>query len=711
MYKSLFVLLLISLFLVSFSISFADTPKIQKLTRIDDGKYIYQEDLIRHRLSVVTTEAGQTQVIDTLSWYDPLNINAAMPYTFPNDTVFCDFKLIPDPAYLLKVRGIYGTGGLADFYVTDGVYTATGGVATGFGPTVYDNRQWNVAGNPAGVLNFEELDFTPAGPDTIFLPWSPDPNPADRPHFVIGYVCSGTGVNQGDGIPDIYYDYNETYVPGGPRGHSWFTYSGAGYYGIRYSGNQAWAQYVFEVVVNYYNGTSPFVNSVTQLNDTWATSGFSPVVAELVDIDGTITQSYMYYQKNADPVDSVMATSSTGDMYYFDIPGTYVPGDSISYWIGVTDNDNKSVLGAKQYFKVLEPQNPTAPILVVFNGLIADEADITLFWQPLLDAVIVDSLGLIYEWWDVETHRGIDGSIINYTSFEHALVVGFSVNQVPVESYAGTPWETFVNAGKNLLVASSDYLFSQGYGGSLTFEAGDFINDVFGVGAAVSDPDDGSGNSAGDEFVIGIAGDPVSDMWSQSPLVFNFYALLGDNNWNDYAEADPAKTDAATVFTGVVSGEGNGVRNLTASNGKAIYLTFNLSALADTNATGEPVIQEDAYKLLKEILDWFNMPLSIDDNPSVAVYDYSLEANYPNPFNPTTTIEYSLKTQSRVSLVIYNTLGEKVRSLVSDLQPANQYKVVWDGRNDHGMEVSSGIYIYRITAGDFVSSKKMIFMK
>ncbi len=90
---------------------------------------------------------------------------------------------------------------------------------------------------------------------------------------------------------------------------------------------------------------------------------------------------------------------------------------------------------------------------------------------------------------------------------------------------------------------------------------------------------------------------------------------------------------------------------------------------------------------------------------------FGLEQNYPNPFNPTTVISYQLSAVSNVKLVIYNTLGQQVRTLVSGSQNTGSYTVQWDGRSDLGEKVASGMYLYRITAGSFVQTKKMMLMK
>ncbi len=90
---------------------------------------------------------------------------------------------------------------------------------------------------------------------------------------------------------------------------------------------------------------------------------------------------------------------------------------------------------------------------------------------------------------------------------------------------------------------------------------------------------------------------------------------------------------------------------------------------------------------------------------------YELLQNFPNPFNPSTTINYSVPQHSDVSLVIYNILGSKIRTLVNNSQAQGNYSVVWNGKDDFGNSVSSGIYFYALKAGDISFVKKMILMK
>jgi len=103
--------------------------------------------------------------------------------------------------------------------------------------------------------------------------------------------------------------------------------------------------------------------------------------------------------------------------------------------------------------------------------------------------------------------------------------------------------------------------------------------------------------------------------------------------------------------------------------------------------------------------------VGIDDEFSRIPKEFALYQNYPNPFNPSTTITFDLPMNANVTLVIYNTLGQKVRTLVNDALEAGTHRVVWDGRNEFGVPVANGVYIYTIKAGNFVKSLKMTLMK
>jgi len=107
----------------------------------------------------------------------------------------------------------------------------------------------------------------------------------------------------------------------------------------------------------------------------------------------------------------------------------------------------------------------------------------------------------------------------------------------------------------------------------------------------------------------------------------------------------------------------------------------------------------------------------VDDHQEGAVpQQFALQQNYPNPFNPTTTIHYALPEAAHVNLSIYNVLGQRVAELTNEVQNAGYYNVVWNGRNEAGNHVATGVYFYRIEAtpngsSPFVSLKKALLLK
>ena len=106
------------------------------------------------------------------------------------------------------------------------------------------------------------------------------------------------------------------------------------------------------------------------------------------------------------------------------------------------------------------------------------------------------------------------------------------------------------------------------------------------------------------------------------------------------------------------------------------------------------------------------LPTDVDDEVPGSLPDgFGLSQNYPNPFNPTTEFEYSTPVRSHVVIDIYNILGRKVCTLVDGERSAGTYRVFWDGRDENNQTVSSGVYLYRMTADTVVLTKKMVLVK
>ena len=99
------------------------------------------------------------------------------------------------------------------------------------------------------------------------------------------------------------------------------------------------------------------------------------------------------------------------------------------------------------------------------------------------------------------------------------------------------------------------------------------------------------------------------------------------------------------------------------------------------------------------------------NNESIPKNINALYENFPNPFNPITTISYSLKEDGLTKLVIYNSLGQEIQTLVNDHQKAGIHTVQWNGRNNKGQNVSSGLYFYKLKAGSFVKTQRMMLVE
>jgi hypothetical protein len=113
------------------------------------------------------------------------------------------------------------------------------------------------------------------------------------------------------------------------------------------------------------------------------------------------------------------------------------------------------------------------------------------------------------------------------------------------------------------------------------------------------------------------------------------------------------------------------------------------------------------------VLKTTDLPTDLNDdvNDRILPSRFILSQNYPNPFNPSTTIEFNLSRASDVRLEIFNIMGQKVMTLIDDKMSAGEQSIRWNGKDAAGYEVATGIYFYRINAGDYVETKKMLLLK
>jgi hypothetical protein len=196
--------------------------------------------------------------------------------------------------------------------------------------------------------------------------------------------------------------------------------------------------------------------------------------------------------------------------------------------------------------------------------------------------------------------------------------------------------------------------------------------------------------------------------------VESFYLHGGCYGINDFDV--PGQTGLSRVshrYNDAASGPTAALSQITpnaASSSARFFLGgFGYNFIRDDDADGVP----DYAKHLTEIFSWFQRSV---DNPTgidPLIYANRLDNAYPNPFNPTTTIRYSIASAGHVSLKIYNAAGQLVRTLVDEDQApaAEGFSVAWDAKNSRGQNVASGVYFYRLAAKGYSDTKKIVLLR
>ena len=168
-----------------------------------------------------------------------------------------------------------------------------------------------------------------------------------------------------------------------------------------------------------------------------------------------------------------------------------------------------------------------------------------------------------------------------------------------------------------------------------------------------------------------------------------------------------------------------GLRYIDVSNGQTLF-TFDDASYTYGFETGLPPdldgdghtdiaiyrsdINNTEYEYLVYSTDGIPVSISPSEKDNL-MKEFKLNQNYPNPFNPSTTIQYSVSSHGKISINIYDVSGQLVKEINDEHNQPGNYYVVWNGENNIGQRVSSGVYFYQLTAGKYVQAKKMILLK
>lgn len=166
------------------------------------------------------------------------------------------------------------------------------------------------------------------------------------------------------------------------------------------------------------------------------------------------------------------------------------------------------------------------------------------------------------------------------------------------------------------------------------------------------------------------------------------------------------KSPSWMVYVPDIDLDGDGNKEVVAS-----YLVAGSTALQDTTANGTVIPEEK--KMWIRIFEFGSLVSGFNDNWKVITPDqYVLKQNYPNPFNPKTNIEFTLPLKKQISLVVYNSLGQKVKTLIDNKTlDAGSHIATWDATNDTGKKVASGMYIYSMKFGNYEKNMRMMLIK
>jgi hypothetical protein len=199
---------------------------------------------------------------------------------------------------------------------------------------------------------------------------------------------------------------------------------------------------------------------------------------------------------------------------------------------------------------------------------------------------------------------------------------------------------------------------------------------------------------------------PKIIFWPGRCFSDNFVVFGGCPQLNDFDVMTASGTSEVEMSyntslnaNGAVMSNSNGFANVILSG-------FSFAYIRDDELDGI----SDRAEHLHDIIEWLGNVLPPTTGAGPALKN-DLSQNYPNPFNPQTTIAFSLKERGTVSLKVYNVAGELVRTLMNEGQDKGAHTKVWDGRNDAGQPVSSGVYFYKLVTNNFSQTKKMVLLK
>jgi hypothetical protein len=411
-------------------------------------------------------------------------------------------------------------------------------------------------------------------------------------------------------------------------------------------------------------------------------------------------------------------SGSSGSEYSFQLPELPL-GSTLDYFFSASDeHDNSCTLPANApaehyQFRIL----PTAgtSVLLLYSGR-QDYQHVELpVYTGLLNAL--DLAYDAYNWEEYEDYR-----IPNqYSAVFCYASVGSASSRADTLSYAlmdylegGTP-----ASPRNIFFSSDGWAYSQG-GNPNSSPIKKLFNAYFRSYYVATGSGGGTNGLAGPDYlgyadgtILCLDNSPIGTATLEYPVHANSpdcifrYTACPDWYADEVQYPGLGAVNAFAFEDGPVGGQAYLYHGVCATAVElpiynAFYLSFDLSQLTDP---------AQRLELFQDLADWFGLEPVASEDPLAPAARTAVTGNYPNPFNPETTISFSLAVPAFASLEIYNLRGQKVRTLVREELSAGGHKALWDGRDEQGFPVSSAVYFARLSTPGAVATRKLILIK
>ena len=290
--------------------------------------------------------------------------------------------------------------------------------------------------------------------------------------------------------------------------------------------------------------------------------------------------------------------------------------------------------------------------------------------------------------------------------------------------------DAWFGGGKTYIVSSDEWLGARSGWVNTTYAPGSVAYDVLGIAADYNDINyAASGDQAGVSRLMagadGFASDLAAFLADSLSLNYDPAYETGGSNWLDGVDPATGYTVDMTGYSLVLDSTGAVpadaaeynvmIHGQAGNGGKSAFLSFDVVALNTVPSyywvgAGDYCCYQPTLSPLVQAYEGLAAIAGIEDDV-VVPKAFSLKGNYPNPFNPSTNIAFTLDVRSDVTVTVYSLLGEEVATLHNGIMQPGLQSVKWNGNDSHGAQVASGVYIYRVEAQDRALTGKMMLLK